>query len=237
MGYIYKITNTVNKKIYIGQTKLEEPELRWKKHLWAIYAGTGCPVLAKAVKKYGKDKFTFEVLIICFDESRYEMEKLYIKKYNSLIPNGYNIQEGGVQPISFAGRKHSQATKEIIGYKNSNVYKEIKLQEQLTNNENNKQKRCKMTDKTKESIRKSLIDYYKSNVKSSINRENISKKMSILRGRKIGKYSDNNILIAEYPTIIVAANENNLNANAIQQCAAGRSKTSGGFIWKYMANT
>jgi hypothetical protein len=36
------------------------------------------------VKKYGIENFTFEILIICFDEERYKFEMEYIKKYNSM---------------------------------------------------------------------------------------------------------------------------------------------------------
>ena len=95
MGFIYKITNKISKKCYIGETTEENPEERWKRHKYAISKGTGCPALRDAVVKYGLENFTFEVLIICFDENRYDHEKEYIKKYNSVVPNGYNILEGG----------------------------------------------------------------------------------------------------------------------------------------------
>ncbi len=72
MGFIYKITNTKSKKIYIGETKLEDPEKRWKAHIQSINRGKGCPALRDAIKKYGIDTFRFEVLIICFDEDRFE---------------------------------------------------------------------------------------------------------------------------------------------------------------------
>jgi predicted GIY-YIG superfamily endonuclease len=53
MGYIYKITNTITNKCYIGETKQTDPERRWKKHKNAIKKGIGCPALQDAVKKYG----------------------------------------------------------------------------------------------------------------------------------------------------------------------------------------
>ena len=56
MGYIYKITNTVNNKVYIGQTK-QDPNKRWRGHKNAIKNGIGCPLLQKAFNKYGADKF------------------------------------------------------------------------------------------------------------------------------------------------------------------------------------
>jgi group I intron endonuclease len=106
MGFIYKITNKLSKKCYIGETTEENPEERWKRHKYAISKGTGCPALRDAVVKYGLENFTFEVLIICFDENRYDHEKEYIKKYNSVVPNGYNILEGGAGG-GFKGKHHS----------------------------------------------------------------------------------------------------------------------------------
>ena len=113
MGFIYKITNTVSKKCYIGETTEVNPEDRWKRHKQTISKGRGCPALGDAIKKYGLDKFTFQVLIICFDEDRYIYEKEYIKKYNSVVPNGYNILEGGAGG-GFKGKTHSDETKEKL---------------------------------------------------------------------------------------------------------------------------
>jgi len=109
MGYIYKITNTITGKCYIGETTKEDPTIRWNQHKNTISRGVGCPALRDAVKKYGIDNFKFEVLIICFDDNRFDMEKLYIKKYNSQVPNGYNISAGGMGG-NFTGRKHTPET-------------------------------------------------------------------------------------------------------------------------------
>jgi group I intron endonuclease len=122
MGYIYKITNTLSGKCYIGETTKEDPTIRWNQHKNTISRGVGCPALRDAVKKYGIDNFKFEVLIICFDDNRFDMEKLYIKKYNSQVPNGYNISAGGMGG-SFTGRKHTPETIERI-VKNTKLYRQ-----------------------------------------------------------------------------------------------------------------
>jgi group I intron endonuclease len=109
MGYIYKITNIISKKYYIGETKKNNPQLRWNEHKRKIEQGIGCPALQDSVKKYGIENFTFEILIICFDEDRYKLEMEYIKKYNSISPNGYNLTKGG-EGGGFHGKKHSQKT-------------------------------------------------------------------------------------------------------------------------------
>ena len=114
MGYIYKITNLVNNKCYIGET-IQNLEKRWKDHKNAIKRDGGCKALKMAIKKHGIEKFKFEVIIICFDEDRLIYEKEYIKKYNSQVPNGYNILAGGQEGV--LGFKHSEETKKIISIK------------------------------------------------------------------------------------------------------------------------
>jgi group I intron endonuclease len=114
MGFIYKITNKVTKKMYIGETKLDDPQKRWKAHLYAIGQGRGCPALRDAIQKHGVENFKFEVILICFDEDRFHYEEEYIKKYNTMAPNGYNILKGGVGGSGFLGKTHSKETREKL---------------------------------------------------------------------------------------------------------------------------
>jgi len=61
MGYIYRITNITNKKCYIGQTK-QNVNRRWSQHKYG-----SATVIARAIKKYGKQHFKYEIICICFD--------------------------------------------------------------------------------------------------------------------------------------------------------------------------
>lgn len=84
---IYKIENTLNHKVYIGQSV--HIEIRWKEHC----RPSGDSVIAKAIQKYGKENFTFQVLKECDIEQLDELELFYIKKFNSIVPNGYNVTD------------------------------------------------------------------------------------------------------------------------------------------------
>ena len=54
MGYIYKITNIVSGKVYIGETKVADPNDRWKGHINSLNCQKGgCPALKDAMKSYG----------------------------------------------------------------------------------------------------------------------------------------------------------------------------------------
>jgi group I intron endonuclease len=111
MGFIYRITNRINGKKYIGETTKKDPIKRWEGHLHAIAKGQGCPLLQRAILAHGKENFTFEVITECDDKDRYELEKEYIKSENSLAPNGYNVLEGGPGG-GFVGKKHNDETRE-----------------------------------------------------------------------------------------------------------------------------
>jgi group I intron endonuclease len=115
MGYIYRITNRETRKVYIGKTTCDDPMTRWKGHITMFKKEKGgCPALRDAVKKYGLDAFMFEVLIICFDEDCDRWEKEYITKHNCIVPNGYNILEGGQGGAGFRGKTHTAETVEKI---------------------------------------------------------------------------------------------------------------------------
>lgn len=89
--FIYKITNRLNGKIYIGQTT--NPTRRFQEHRACGYGQETEKILYKAFSKYGIGNFSFEVIEETEDYN--EREKYWIKYYNCLVPNGYNMNEGG----------------------------------------------------------------------------------------------------------------------------------------------
>lgn len=91
MGYIYKITNILNQKSYIGKT-IRDPEIRWNEHK-QDNKHPNLP-LQRAFKKYGIDSFSFEIIEEVKEELLDEREKYYIKKFNT-YKQGYNATLGG----------------------------------------------------------------------------------------------------------------------------------------------
>lgn len=89
MAIIYKITNKLNGKPYVGQTRQEIAE-RFIQHSRA-----NSP-LGKAMRQYGIENFTIEVLEECnSQEITNEREKFWIRELNSKVPSGYNRSDGG----------------------------------------------------------------------------------------------------------------------------------------------
>lgn len=116
IGLIYKITNTLNNKCYIGKT-IQKLKDRIHNHFskWS-----NCKKLKEAINTYGEKVFTVEVLQDNIPYSELDLlETFYIDKYNS-IEEGYNIKRGNT---NFRGRELHSISKEIkdaivIDYKN-----------------------------------------------------------------------------------------------------------------------
>ena len=95
-GFIYIIRNTVNNKVYIGQTRVSI-DIRWKEHL--RHARYGDQVINRAMKKYGIDKFYIETLEICTLDVLDYREMFYIELFDSTNKSkGYNVSIGGNTP-------------------------------------------------------------------------------------------------------------------------------------------
>lgn len=99
---IYKITNMINNKIYIGQSI--NPEHRFIAHCSRAKNDSDNSPIHTAIKKYGKDNFI--LTIIEWTEDYNNREKYWIKKLNSKSPYGYNIAEGGEEPPHRYGEEH-----------------------------------------------------------------------------------------------------------------------------------
>lgn len=93
--YLYRITNKINGKIYIGQTV--QPDKRWYQHKYMSAQDQPIMVISHAIKKYGNDAFDFEVIAGCktWDDAN-DTETLLVSQYNCLVPNGYNVACGGI---------------------------------------------------------------------------------------------------------------------------------------------
>lgn len=90
---VYKITNLLNGKIYIGKTERSLIE-RWREH---CKPSSGCLGIQRAIQKYGKENFTVEQIDVACDEIELNKKEMYwIEFYNSTNKHkGYNLTFGG----------------------------------------------------------------------------------------------------------------------------------------------
>ena len=87
---IYKITNLINGKIYIGQSRCIYR--RWVSHRRAAKDNSNQTLLYKAMRKYGLENFLFEIEEECSPDQLNDKEAYYMYHYNCFSPNGYNIR-------------------------------------------------------------------------------------------------------------------------------------------------
>jgi len=164
IGEIYKITNTINGKVYIGQTRshiLNHNKYRpfgylgrFKGHISESKGNdkNQCRYLNCALRKYGEDSFTCELIHTCHIDELDIQEKQFIIEYNSKYPNGYNLTDGGkgaknnqgkfiwrleVPPRIFKPQPKSDYTKQLISER---------LKSAL-DNEEHREKMMKLTQK------------------------------------------------------------------------------------------
>lgn len=121
-GFIYKITNKINGKSYIGQT-IQNVKERFYQH-----CATKCSkailnmVIHKAINKYGKSNFTIEVIEEVESTNLNDRERYWIKYYDSYI-NGYNSTKGGQDGIKLF--KNLDIESIIREYKSGKSLREI----------------------------------------------------------------------------------------------------------------
>ena len=262
MGYVYKITNKITKKCYIGATIQHNYNERWRKHINCLKYKEGCPLLKKSMQKHGVDNFVFEILIICFDEDVVKFEKEYIKRYNSQTPNGYNILSGGQIGDGHVGFKHRPESIEKLKaslkkFKEANpnhyeTYRErhqatmktINLSECIKNSEKfqkamserrerNAKNPVTLSDETKQKIRESLKKYYKKN-ESNINKNKTIEGIKKALSKPIAQYTKEGAFVKEYESITIAGRTSGVKRGNIQRALYDNTKTAGGFVWKFL---
>lgn len=114
--YIYKISNLVNGKSYVGRTSCFERRMKEHKKKGSY--------MRYFFDQYGIENFSFE--IICktkTKEETYQKEIEMIKIHNTLEPNGYNRSKGGISTLGF---HHSEETKKAISLKRKGKYTKAK---------------------------------------------------------------------------------------------------------------
>ena len=232
MGYIYLITNKINGKKYVGQTLCNDINDRWKQHRSKKSIGR---CLKAAYIKYGIENFKFQIICICFDEDSNKLEIEYIKKYNTISPNGYNLSSGGGNKMThhdtkklisekLKGRKLpkeqvEQMRQRMIGDKNPNYGKD-------------------MSEEIKQKLRgKALLRGTIILNEEQKERRNKGLLIGVEKSKKkVGQYDINNKLIAEFNSIIEASNKTNISFRSIGRVCNNVKyyKTAGGFIWKFV---
>ena len=253
MGYIYRITNNLNGKQYVGQTLHSDIHTRWNQHKRKCKTMLG-RCLFNAYVKHGIENFKFEIVCVCFDEACNDLEEFYIKKFGTLSPKGYNLKEGG------RNSRHNEETKKLISEKKTGVpstivytdeMKKARSERQLASKNHNfgksvsNEQRTAISEKMKQIWKekkeagfvqsKTVIDaLHKGRAEK---RKIVAKKPKVIsKGRKqrVGKYDDYDTLLEEFESIQSASDKTCANVNVISSVCRGVKKHAGGFKWKFL---
>lgn len=188
---IYLITNLKNKKQYVGITKFSIEE-RFAQHVKRGF------LLTEAIQKYGEQMFSINLIEeVESSDIAYELEQYYIKEYNTKVPNGYNLTDGGDGIFGWEATEEyrkecSDRTKQLHKEKKVGMYgKKHSTETKMKMSESSKgNKNCSgrvLSEESKEKIRekhlgKTLSDETKKRI--SKNHHDVSGKNNPMYGKK-----------------------------------------------------
>ena len=227
-GYIYKITNCVNNKIYIGQTT-RTLNSRWSSHKSEYKRRVNeDKLLFKAFDEIGIQFFKIEQINIFTSDSKSSLkeilnykEKTYIKILNSLFPNGYNMTPGGDSDGNATIGKKKVAQYDLYG-------KLLKIYNSGT--EANEILGVKSISAA--CIKKYLCLGYMWRFVNGKPEEKISPYKGV-RTKRIIQVDNKGSIVGEFSSIAEASIYTNINNVTIGDCVANRNnrKTAGGYRW------
>lgn len=227
MGLIYKISNTVNDKVYIGQTTRSLQD-RWYEHLKASEKKNN--LIYKAMRKYGKENFFISLLEECPDDKLNEREVYWIEKENS-CRNGYNLTIGG-DGVSLSDYSHKYipiAQYDRIGNKVAEYESALEAEQKTGIPRSLICHVCKGTRQSAGGYQwkykqdgQEKVDPIYTPVRTAPNYEVVQFSLS---GEKIVEYKS----VREASRMVGHAGNN----SSIRKCASGKLKTAFGYQWKY----
>ena len=252
---IYKITNKINGKVYIGQT-IHSLQHRWREH---CYSSSGCLGIRSAIEKYGKENFIVEQIDVACDRDELDLKEQYwIEFYNCISPNGYNLKSGGKHTIlsEESRKKLSEKLKgKNVGKKRTEEWKQH-LRELNTGRKHTEESRKKMSEAQSGEKHHMFGKHHseESRRKMSESRRggknhNFGKKISLESRKKMSESKKGMYALEKhpkakavvcvetgqiYPCIVIASNETGINKSCISGVCRGKHKIAGGFHWKYV---
>ena len=128
--FIYKITNHINGKVYVGKTHLSNVKDRWKGHLCSLRKDKHINKHFQAAwNKYGEQSFTFEVIEQFNPEMNFDLNNL--EKHWIIELDSANSKKGYNKTLGGDGGKHTEETRKrcpiLVGMENLQVLEELRL--------------------------------------------------------------------------------------------------------------
>lgn len=225
---IYKITNLVNGKIYIGQSI--DIQRRFWEHRCISHESNAH--LKNALRKYGKENFKYEVLEECSEEQLDEKERYYISTLNP----EYNVTNGGQDSL----RRYPEEIRQKISAKSKEQWAKMSNEEKaerIKNNLTGPQKGHTVSEKTRAKLREI-------NTGKTQSIETIEKRKETIRNKKQSGYVQTNaghrkkIICLEtgeiFESVKQASEKLNTPRANISRVLKGKQKTIKGYKFEYL---
>ena len=214
MGYIYKITNLINNKIYVGQTRFDIL-VRYKQHKYEAQKGQLNFPLYAAMRKYGIENFSIEIIEEIDDSLLDERESFWIKKLDSYVKNnkGYNCTYGG---------------------EGNTIIDKLEVY-QLWDQGNSIKQIADLLKHDRSAIRKILKEYENYSVEESNKRGDLIQGLN--RFESVNQYDLKGNYIKTYTNMTQAAYETGISNKNIWSAVHYKSKTAGGYQWRFVNDT
>lgn len=238
-GIVYRATNKVNGKVYVGITTTALSK-RIKGHISSGNNPKKVYKFQRAIRKYGIDSFAFDIIVECLSkEDLCASEVFYINLYQaSSQDNGYNLTSGGEGGthfseeskqklrISHLGRKHAEETKlaisaALIGRK---VSEETRQKQSLAKKGKHGGENAPMYGKHHSEETKQRMSKSHTGLKRSP--ENTTRK-AVQQLDKEGN------ILESFSSLKEASLKCSVSISGISSACSGRIKTCGGFIWRF----
>lgn len=217
---IYKITNIINGKIYIGQTQ-ETFLRRYWHHQWCLRNNEHHNrKLQNAFNKYGDENFVFSIITVCDKEELNDLEIKYIKE-NDSVNKGYNISEGGQE--TNITQYIPEETRKRIGELNRQRMLGSKLSEKTKQRMREASKHLSPSAEN----RKAISEYMKNRVVSDETKSKL-RRANLGENSPVTKFTNNDVkniklALQRNVTCRELARQYNCSYGAIQAIKTGRS--------------
>jgi len=221
-GVVYKITNLINKKAYIGQTKRSIKE-RLNGH---FYPGNGSKntKLYKAICKYGKENFIVETIDTACSLDELNKKEIYYISLLKSIDYGYNTRPGGACTEKTPSKEETKKKiSAATSGKNNPMYGT-----KMSDSHKEKLRKINTGKKASEKTRKLLSEIHKGKVFSKDHLDAVAK----INSKPIIGINIKTRDIIEFEKIQMVK-EIGLDPSAVVKVCSGVRWQHGGYMWKY----
>lgn len=223
-GRIYKITNQVNGKFYVGRT-IKSLQHRFRNHCYEALERNSKNYFHKAIRKYGKENFIVEQIEICDPNSIGEREMFWICELN---PH-YNQTLGG--DGGMLGFKHSEKTKSILSEKRMGKFTGDKNPFYGQHHTEETKQKLSEFRKGKRFSKGFTGKFHKEESKSKTS-QTLKNNPNVKRV-KVFQYDIEENFLREFQSIADAAQFVNTSPSNIKYTCEGKFKHCKGYKWSY----